>query len=648
MKYRSEVDGLRAIAVIPVILFHAGFNFLSGGFLGVDIFFVISGYLITTILLAEMNDDKFSLVNFYERRARRILPALFLVMAASLPLAWIWLLPSDYIDFSESLAAVPLFSSNILFWSESGYFDAAAEMKPMLHTWSLAVEEQYYILFPLLLMALWSLRKRWIFFAIAGLFFASLFFAQRSAVDSPSFNFYMLPTRAWELMAGALVAFYLLYGKNHNELIQKNRWLSELLGCIGLGLITFSLTYYDDQLPLPSLYTLVPILGVVLIILFSSSNTMVGRLLGAKPMVAIGLISYSLYLWHQPIFALSRHRSLESQSDAQILVLIFLIFFLSYLTWRYIEKPFRAKGKIDRKGIFFFSAVGSLFFIAIGLVGYSSGGFKNRQFWYSNLLSYEFDNRKLRKESWSILKNVSGSKKYTLVDNISDHKLWFDLSGNKVRLLLLGDSHSKDLFNVLYNSKSVNEDYQLARYGVRLKDLHDSSHKFYTAENYLASDIVVLVGRYSHKDVKSLPVIIERLQKNGKKVVLVKRMFEFQYREENLKNLADFELSKKCVLSCDKIDAIEFQERVDSLYFASYLRGQRDNNLKINSEIESIASQFEVRILDRMDYVCDEERERCFSIGRELDKYFYDYGHHTLKGAEFFGERVDEIDWLEL
>ena len=160
MNYRREIDGLRALAVLPVILFHAGFETFSGGFVGVDVFFVISGYLITTIILAELEQGRFSIVNFYERRARRILPALFLVMLVCIPFAWIWLLPSDMKDFSQSLIAVAIFASNILFWRESGYFDTAAELKPLLHTWSLAVEEQYYVLFPLFLMLFWKLGKR--------------------------------------------------------------------------------------------------------------------------------------------------------------------------------------------------------------------------------------------------------------------------------------------------------------------------------------------------------------------------------------------------------------------------------------------------------------------------------------------------------
>ncbi len=174
MNYRREIDGLRALAVLSVILFHAGFETFSGGFVGVDVFFVISGYLVTTIILAELEQGSFSILNFYERRARRILPALFLVMLVCVPFAWFWLLPSDMKDFSQSLVAVSVFASNILFWRESGYFDTAAELKPLLHTWSLAVEEQYYVLFPLFLMLFWRLGKRSILVMLGLVFVASL------------------------------------------------------------------------------------------------------------------------------------------------------------------------------------------------------------------------------------------------------------------------------------------------------------------------------------------------------------------------------------------------------------------------------------------------------------------------------------------
>lgn len=208
MDYRREIDGLRALAVLPVILFHAGFRTFSGGFVGVDVFFVISGYLITTIILAELEQGKFSIINFYERRARRILPALFLVMFACLPFAWLWLLPQDMDSFSQSLIAVSVFASNILFWKTSGYFDTAAELKPLLHTWSLAVEEQYYLFFPLFLMLAWRLSRRWILPLLGVSFVASLTAAQWNSAAKPMAAFFLLPTRGWELLIGAFVAFF--------------------------------------------------------------------------------------------------------------------------------------------------------------------------------------------------------------------------------------------------------------------------------------------------------------------------------------------------------------------------------------------------------------------------------------------------------
>ena len=209
MQYRAEIDGLRALAVLPVVLFHAGFEWFSGGFVGVDVFFVISGYLITTIIISEMAEDKFSIVNFYERRARRILPALFFVMAVSIPFSWFLLTPIDLKDFGESLVAVSTFSSNFLFWKESDYFATAAELKPLLHTWSLAVEEQYYILFPIFLMLTWHLGLMKIVLLLMLIFGLSLSFAHWGTLNYPNAAFYLLPTRGWELLCGVFAAIYL-------------------------------------------------------------------------------------------------------------------------------------------------------------------------------------------------------------------------------------------------------------------------------------------------------------------------------------------------------------------------------------------------------------------------------------------------------
>ncbi len=265
MKYRREIDGLRALAVLPVILFHAGYSTFSGGFVGVDIFFVISGYLITTILINEMDQGTFSITKFYERRARRILPALFFVVLCVLPFAWIWMLPHDYRSFSQSLAAVPLFASNILFYITSNYFDTSSDLKPLLHTWSLAVEEQYYVFFPLLIMLVWKLGRKWLFAIISTFAFLSILAAEWIVTLNQSFAFYLLPTRAFEILLGALVALYLSC-KNHSDTI--NNQHGQFASLLGLLMIIFSILTFNKITPSPSGYTLIPVLGTWVILPF--------------------------------------------------------------------------------------------------------------------------------------------------------------------------------------------------------------------------------------------------------------------------------------------------------------------------------------------------------------------------------------------
>lgn len=362
MNYRREIDGLRAIAVLPVILFHAGFQTFSGGFVGVDVFFVISGYLITTIILAELEQGKFSIINFYERRARRIVPALFFVMAVCIPLAWVTLPPADLGSFSKSLVAVPLFLSNLFFWRDGGYFETAAELKPLLHTWSLAVEEQYYVLFPLFLILTWRLGKRWIVSLIIVVAALSLLLAQIGSSYRPTPNFFLLPTRAWELAIGVLIAFYFDSGRRV-EMVRSSR---EIFSFLGLALVLFSVFTFQKNTPFPSFYTLVPTIGAALIILFAKPDTFVGNALGSKFLVGIGLISYSAYLWHQPLFAFARHHY-SSPSVVITLGLALSSLLLAVFSWRFIEKPFRAKGVFTRKFVFSFSLVFGLALVIFGL-----------------------------------------------------------------------------------------------------------------------------------------------------------------------------------------------------------------------------------------------------------------------------------------
>ncbi|RWR29818.1 acyltransferase [Sinirhodobacter populi] len=368
MKYRPEVDGLRTLAVIPVVLFHAGFQRFSGGYAGVDIFFVISGFLITTILISELERGDFSIARFYERRARRILPALFFVMALCIPAAWVWLLPPDFEEFSASALSVVFFVSNIFFWMQSGYFDGAAELKPLLHTWSLAVEEQYYLIFPLLLWALWRFGRRNVFAAVIGLAALSFVFSLWQIRHDPEGNFYLAPSRAWELLAGSVCALVLS---------RKPLPGNDIAGLAGIGMILVAIFAFDARTPWPGPWTLLPVVGTMLVILFARQGTLAARLLSLRPMVWIGLISYSLYLWHQPVFAFGRIAFDVPQASKRMLLLAGLSAGLAWFSWRFVERPFRKGAQYPlptRAAVFRAGALGGMVFAAFGLFGISSGG----------------------------------------------------------------------------------------------------------------------------------------------------------------------------------------------------------------------------------------------------------------------------------
>ena len=437
MKYRKEIDGLRAFAVLPVILFHAGFSAFSGGFVGVDIFFVISGYLITTIIVDEMEKGSFSLLNFYERRARRILPALFFVMIFTLPFAWFWMLPQDLKSFSQSLIVVSLFASNVLFWLTSSYFDTASELKPLIHTWSLAVEEHYYFLFPVFLMLAWKFGKKWIISLLIIVSIISVLAAQYGSRNHPSFTFYLLPTRAFEILIGALTSLYI----NHKQsTVSVSQSVSQSVSLTGLALVLYAIFAFDKNTPSPSLYTLIPTIGAGLIIIFSNSQNLVGKLLGSKLFVGIGLISYSTYLWHQPLFAFAKLRSINEASIFLLGLLAALSILLGYLSWKYVETPFRNKSSVSRKRFFFWSALGTIFFVSIGLCGHLTKGIPTRVN-IPNQVSESILGTTIRDKCDVNFNTKSGN-------NIDFCSLG-DVSRSDLTLAIFGDSHSEAILPAL-------------------------------------------------------------------------------------------------------------------------------------------------------------------------------------------------------
>jgi peptidoglycan/LPS O-acetylase OafA/YrhL len=363
--YRREVDGLRAIAVLPVILFHAGFGVFEGGYVGVDLFFVISGYLITSLILADISNHEFTLLRFYERRARRILPALYTVVAASTIAAWILLLPGEFEDFGRSVVGVSFFFSNVVFWRESWYFNHA-ETLPLLHTWSLAVEEQFYVFFPLsLLLAISRVSRKKVALGIAVVALISMGIAEWGWRNEPRANFFLAPTRVWELMIGAIIAFFPAFGLPHAGQIRRFHHVGAAAGVALIALAVFTI---DESTPFPSLFALIPTMGAALCIVYANPGNLTGRLLSSRLLVGIGLISYSLYLWHQPLFAFARIGSPGPLAWPIYPLLIALSFGGAWLSWRFIERPFRSRAFLTRKqlGAVAVGATGVVFILGLG------------------------------------------------------------------------------------------------------------------------------------------------------------------------------------------------------------------------------------------------------------------------------------------
>lgn len=350
LTYRPEIDGLRTLAVVSVLLYHAELfigrqQFFSGGYLGVDVFFVISGFLITGILLKELQQNgRISIARFYERRARRLLPALLAVIIASLPLAWHFLLPSELINYAWSVLSSQLFGSNI-FWHYSlqEYGAQSALLKPFLHTWSLAVEEQYYIVFPMLLGLLFSYFRRYLLLVIAVGIVISLEFSVWMTTRDSSFSFYMLPSRFWELLAGAALA--IVMSQSATSFSSSSAFLSRLAPGLGIVMIVWAIVCFDFESQHPGYITLIPVLGTLLVIAYAHKEDVVTQILSSRIFVGVGLISYSLYLWHYPVFAFGRIADSTPTWHDKLQWFVFT-FLLSILTYFLLEKPFRDRNKV--------------------------------------------------------------------------------------------------------------------------------------------------------------------------------------------------------------------------------------------------------------------------------------------------------------
>ena len=612
--YRPEIDGLRAIAVLAVIIYHAqvkvfGSQLFGGGFIGVDIFFVISGYLITSIILNELlTKGSFSFKYFYERRVRRILPVLLIVMFVSLPFAWIYLFPSSLIDFSKSILSSIGFGSNFYFhYSGQEYGSLAGIFKPFLHTWSLSVEEQYYILFPIILLFTFKyIRKHLILILIVG-FISSLLLADWTSKNYSSVSFYFLHTRMWELLAGSLLAY--LESKIGRS--SKFKTLNLVLPFIGLILIGYSFLYFYDGMSHPSFYTLSPIVGVCLIIWFSSENELITKILSTKLFVGVGLISYSLYLWHYPIFSFVKISGIVSGNIIGKFSLVPIIFILSVSSYYLIERPFRNKKYSFKKvSIFLIFILSTL--LVFSLLVIEKNGYPKR---FEKLME--------------INKNYNPDNFFLAKTRMKDFNINKKFDTKNFNILIVGDSFAEDLYNSLdLNSHRYNRvDFFLAGYNYNL-----------ITNDELLKETNMVIYSYDWNDarLKNLKSDLKKIQNFNSNIAITSSSNEYK-TPSALYTLLDH----KVLFDNQKFDYFGLKK----IYFKNRLINSKSN---INVELKKFALKEKLKYLNREDFMCEVLKNECDYVDQHGNKLLYDYGHYTKYGAKFFGKKIYESNWLQL
>ena len=653
LTYRPEIDGLRAVAVGAVILYHAqitiiGYQIFEGGFLGVDIFFVISGYLITSIILRELiTTGSISFKNFYERRIRRILPVLLLVMMVSLPFAWIYLWPKDLINFSKSILYSLGFSSNFYFYfSGQQYGDEDALLKPFLHTWSLSVEEQYYILFPIILLITFKYFKKYLIHILIIGFVVSLGLAYYGNKNYVSGTFYLLPTRMWELLAGSILAYFEIR-LGHRS---KHQRFNLILPSVGITIISYSILFFNDKIFNTLFYTLSVIVGVCFIIWFSNKEERFTKILSSKIFVGIGLISYSLYLWHYPLFAIVRINDFTQGETFKKLLIGFILFFLSIISYHLVEKPFR--NKIYKfKIIFIFIAISFFILFIFNLNIILKNGYKNRSKEAQISGTYELQEN----STYNYLKNNSR----VCFGNIEICK--FNSDKNR-KILLIGDSH---FGSISYNLESRIKNYQFI-------PITSAGYFYFDSKN------ITLINKHSkqiNKEFEKFNFIVDKELKESKNNIIIfggsSSLYFYKKRFINEKNGWDWEFVDINNLKHNpKLLEEAFHEQLKKLTYNNYVIliypiPELGNNLfkkikninnnisikytfndyqKVNKEIIDFFDRIHLKNLIKVkpsDFLCDELNNLCPVVDYKNKKLIYsDPFHPSLYGSELINNLI--------
>ena len=616
LTYRPEIDGLRAIAVGAVILYHAQITILGhqpfkGGFIGVDIFFVISGYLITSIILKELlTTTTFSFKYFYERRIRRILPVLLFVMLVSLPIAWMYLLPSNLLVFSKSILYSLGFSSNFYFHYSGLEYSNEGLQHPFLHTWSLSVEEQYYIFFPIVLLITFKYFKKYLIHILIFGFIISLGLADWSSRNYPSASFYFLHTRMWELLAGSILAYFEITIGHRSQ----NKILNLISPFIGLILIGHSIIFFNDEIYHPSFYTLSPIIGVCLIIWFSNKNELFTKILSTRLFVGIGLISYSLYLWHYPIFVFAARLNISDGNIFNKLLIGVFVLILSIVSYYFIEKPFRGT-KIKFKKVFVFLLLKFLLVLSI---------------------SVYFLNLKLH----PLFTKYSGEhKNFELnynYDNFSDKK----------NVFIIGNSYADNLLNIFSNNKRLVDDYYFytaladnlgANYQIECLDNFFKENKLICDKNlfsflhtqYKKSNYIVFAERFDEGKTflsNNFDKITEFLKKDKKKFIVF------------LDDISGADMLDIYIHRKGRLPNLYELEKLENEFFEKVVNWKKNKLKKVKDKL----SKNNIKFLTRSELFCDYSVKKCHLMKND-NKLYRDYGHITNNGANYFSKEMYSI-----
>jgi peptidoglycan/LPS O-acetylase OafA/YrhL len=617
--YRADIDGLRAVAVISVLLYHLGVAGFSGGFVGVDVFFVISGFLITRLILNEMKEERFSFVEFYGRRARRLFPAFFFMVVMSFIAAYFLFTPEHMARFSGAVVYALGSISNFYFWGESGYFDASSNLKPLLHTWTLGVEEQFYFIWPIILLLMVKKTKPWIapaFMLIAGA--VSLFYAEWFLISDPEAVFYLVPFRVFEFAVGGILVWFI-------HVQTRNKIVLEVVPAIGLGMIIYSIYAYSDDTLFPGLSALLPGIGAALII-YSTKSKIIGGILGNKLFVKVGLISYSLYLAHWPVIVFYKYYKFDASNSLtgfEIISLIVVMFVIAILMYVFIETPFRKKvirGKLVSAPAYgFICVVCSMLFIIPAASAWSNEGWVWR---YTNL------SETTRNE----LVSFDGKfRDYAYKKIIELHKLPYE-NNKKKKVLVVGDSQAGDFINMLYENNyhtlinlssiilgakcqpllpsSVDLNIYI---GDKYKATCESQRKKYASSNKLEeADVVILTAAWRNWGVKHLSNTINQLRQRGIKEIYV--IGSKTQGESGQTLLARF-------MKVQGIEAFSASRQSNKIQHI---------NMKLKENIASYA------FIDIYKFICTSSNH-CLVLSPGGKVIFYDKSHVTPDGAKYLG-----------